>query len=71
MAEVLFKALTDLGNDNRGTRRPTPLKEICALAEATEEEMIEVAEIFRTPGRAFLMPPALDRFPLGSAVNLD
>lgn len=57
LAEVLLKALTDLGADNRGTRRPTPLKEIAALAEATTEELAEVVEVFRMHGRAFLMPP--------------
>ena len=57
LAEVLLKALTDLGADNRGTRRPTPLQEIAALAQTTVEEMAEVVEIFRIEGRAFLMPP--------------
>lgn len=58
LTEKLFKALTDLGSDNtgRGTRRPTPLKDICTLAEAKESELISIIDIFRAPGCAFLMP---------------
>ncbi|MDD4603392.1 MAG: hypothetical protein PHF97_06260 [Bacteroidales bacterium] len=55
-AEKLFKSLTDVSKDSRGTRRPTSLKEICTLAEAREEEIIQVIDTFREPGRAFIMP---------------
>ena len=57
VAEKIFKALTDTGNDNRGTRRPAPLSELCTLAEAREDDVIRVIDSFREPGRAFLMPP--------------
>ncbi|MEA2489964.1 MAG: hypothetical protein QOH21_1756, partial [Acidobacteriota bacterium] len=57
IAEKLFKALTDKGSDMRGVRRPAPLSEICALAEASVDEVIAVVERFRKPGRSFLMPP--------------
>lgn len=57
IAEKLFKALTDKGSDMRGVRRPAPLSEICALAEASVDEVIDVVERFRKPGRSFLMPP--------------
>lgn len=56
IAEKLLKILTDLGNDNRGTRRPTPLHEICFLVDAKEDEVIEVIDQFRSSGRAFLTP---------------
>ena len=56
ITEKLFKALTELGPDNRGTRRPTSLQEICILANAKEEEVINVADHFRANGCAFLMP---------------
>ena len=58
ICQSLFKALTDRGTDFRGVRRPTKLSEICKLANATREEIIEVIEVFRQPGRSFLMPPA-------------
>jgi hypothetical protein len=58
IAEKLFKALTEKGADNRETRRPTSLAELCAIAEAMPEETIAIIEVFRRSGRSFLMPPA-------------
>ncbi len=58
ICESLFKALTDRGSDSRGIRRPTKLSEICKLANAGPAEIIEVIEVFRQPGRSFLMPPS-------------
>lgn len=57
IAERMFKALTDMATDARGVRRPAPLREICAVAGATLEEVVAVAEPFRRHGRSFLMPP--------------
>jgi hypothetical protein len=34
----VFNALTDKGTDARGIRRPLPLKELCEIAGATQEE---------------------------------
>ncbi|MCX6278040.1 MAG: hypothetical protein NT004_08075 [Bacteroidetes bacterium] len=56
IAEKLFKALTDITKESRGTRRPTQLSEICTLANAREEEMIRIIDSFRKSGCAFLMP---------------
>jgi tetratricopeptide (TPR) repeat protein len=58
VAEILFKALTERGADNREIRRPTRLREICEMAEASEAEVAAVVEVFRREGRSFLMPPA-------------
>ena len=58
VGERLFKALTEKGADNREIRRPTRLSEISAAAEATEDEVVAVIEVFRREGRSFLMPPA-------------
>ncbi len=58
ICEKLFKALTDKATDPRGIRRPTALRILCALADATEAEVAEVINVFRDPGRSFLMPPA-------------
>jgi energy-coupling factor transporter ATP-binding protein EcfA2 len=57
IAEILFKLLTERGGDNRETRRPVRLAEICAIAEAEEGEALAVIEAFRREGRSFLMPP--------------
>ena len=58
IAEKMFKALTDRGSDARGVRSPRRLEEICALTGASEAEVISVIDVFRRPGRSFLMPPA-------------
>ncbi|MGH9196814.1 MAG: hypothetical protein ACRD1T_13855, partial [Acidimicrobiia bacterium] len=58
VAEKLFRCLTEKGPDNREVRRPVTLEEIYAVAEATEAEVGTVIEVFRQPGRSFLMPPA-------------
>ena len=58
--EKLFKALTDLGTDARGIRRPLKLATLTEIAATSSEEneVKEVIEVFRDPSRAFLMPPA-------------
>lgn len=58
ICEKLFKALTDKATDPRGVRRPTKLGTLCALADATTEEVTAVIDVFRQPSRSFLMPPA-------------
>ncbi|HEY8185138.1 MAG TPA: hypothetical protein VIF64_03660 [Pyrinomonadaceae bacterium] len=58
IAEILFKALTERGADNREIRRPTSLKDICEIADASTAEVGAVIEVFRRAGRSFLMPPA-------------
>jgi len=58
IAELLFKALTERGADNREIRRPTSLKDICAIANASPVEVGAVIDVFRKGGRSFLMPSA-------------
>lgn len=57
-AEKIFKALTDVSQESRGTRRPTPLSVICTLTRSREEEIIKIIDIFRSPSCSFLMPMA-------------
>ncbi len=56
VTEKLFKSLTHLGEDNRGTRRPARLDEICKITGAHEEDVVAVIEEFRAEGNSFLMP---------------
>jgi len=58
LAERIFKALTDTFSDPRGVRRPTSVRELAAICETPESEAIEIINIFRRPGRSFLVPPA-------------
>jgi energy-coupling factor transporter ATP-binding protein EcfA2 len=63
IAERVFKSLTDTYDDARGVRRPRPLKDLCAICERPENEVVSVIDLFRRRGRCFLMP--------GSSVDLD
>lgn len=56
IAERMFKALTDTFSDPRGVRRPTTVKELSRICEASDAEIIALIEIFRRPGRSFLTP---------------
>jgi len=56
ICEVLFKAITEKRGENFGIRRPTKLNEIAAIADVAEEDVIEVIEKFRQPGRSLLTP---------------
>jgi tetratricopeptide (TPR) repeat protein len=67
--ELLFRALTDTHSDPRGIRRPTPLSELATICEVEDVEAARLVEIFRRPGRSFLMPPA--QVPLTSGVIVD
>ncbi len=58
IAEILFKALSERGADNREIRRPTRLSTICKIAGPSMAEVIAVIDVFRSGGRSFLMPPA-------------
>lgn len=70
IAERMFKALTDRGSDARGVRNPRRLDEVCALAGASEAEAAAVVEVFRKPGRSFLMPPAATPLKPASIVDI-
>ena len=56
ICEILFKAITEKRGENFGIRRPTRLNEIAAIADCSEEEVAEVVEKFREPGRSLLTP---------------
>jgi tetratricopeptide (TPR) repeat protein len=68
--ERVFKALTDTVTDARGTRRPTSVASLAAIAEASEHDVVRVVDIFRASGRCFLMPPASTPLEAGSIVDL-
>ncbi|MGB0522096.1 MAG: High-affnity carbon uptake protein Hat/HatR [Flammeovirgaceae bacterium] len=57
LCERVFKCLTQKGEDGRGIRRPTKLKDICAITEAEPEEVMLVIDCFRKQGRTLLTPP--------------
>ena len=69
IAERTFKALTDTVTDSRGVRRPCSVADLAAVAEASETEVAHVVDLFRRPGRSFLMPPSA--VPLGPQTIVD
>ena len=58
VAERVFKALTDRVSDPRGIRRPCSVAALAAIGEVPEADVIRIVEVFRRPGRSFLMPPS-------------
>ncbi len=58
ICEVIFKSLTEKGRENYGIRRTARINELAGIANVSEQEIINVVEKFRKPGRSILMPPA-------------
>ena len=58
ICETLFKAITEKRGENFGIRRPTRLSEIASIIDVSDEDVIEVIEKFREPGRSLLTPAA-------------
>jgi len=71
ITETIFKALTDLGVDKKGTRRPVPLKDLLLLMpQASEDEVVDVIDQFRAQDRAFLMPPYHTSITIDSIIDI-
>ena len=54
ISELMFKRITELGDDHREVRRPTSLVEIAAVAGATTAEVTQCIDRFEEPGRSFV-----------------
>ncbi|NJO87629.1 MAG: hypothetical protein HC831_00710 [Chloroflexia bacterium] len=59
-----------MGEDNRGTRRPARLDEICKITGAHEEDVITVINEFRAEGNSFLMPVHAQRLDSNSVIDI-
>ena len=70
ICERMFKALTDRGTDARGVRRPTTVERLCAITDATPEELARVIDVFRKPSRSFLMPPRSEPLEPGTVIDI-
>lgn len=70
IAEILFKNVTDKGEDSQGMRRPCRVSEVAQIAEASAEDVIKVVDVFRKPGRSFLMPDSTVKLRPDSLVEL-
>lgn len=56
VCESIFRTITEKGGDNRGVRRPTHVRQLSAIAQSGTEDVEKVVDIFRAPGRSFLVP---------------
>ncbi|PLX14833.1 MAG: hypothetical protein C0597_09500 [Marinilabiliales bacterium] len=56
ICESMFKTITEKGNDNRGIRHPTSIKDIASISKAPVDQVIDVIDPFRAAGRSFITP---------------
>lgn len=64
ICEVIFKTISEKGNDNKGVRHPTKVETIAAIARCSNEELYNVINVYRLSGRSFLTPgPGVDLSP--------
>lgn len=70
ICEKMFKLLTQTGEKVHGVRRPSKVSEICAVTGASEEEVIDVINVFRQPGRTFLMPPREEKLKPDTVIDI-
>lgn len=57
IAEIIFRNLTERGDVQRDTRRPTKLAQLIELTDATFSDVVIVTGEFRRTGCYFLTPP--------------
>ncbi|MCB9251579.1 MAG: hypothetical protein H6605_03880 [Flavobacteriales bacterium] len=57
ICEKLFRFLTEKREDGRGVRHPGLVRDIRELTESGLDKLVKIIEVFRKPGRSFLMPP--------------
>jgi len=70
ICEKMFKLLTQKGEKGRSIRRLAKVSEICSVTDASEEEVINVINVFRQPGRTFLMSSTEGPLDAYSAVDI-
>ncbi|MGM0498087.1 MAG: hypothetical protein ACQESJ_09235 [Bacteroidota bacterium] len=56
ICERLFKSITEKGAEGRSIRRPASIREISRIADAGIDDVKEIVEHFRKPGRTILTP---------------
>lgn len=70
IAELLFRSLTERGDTQRDTRRPTPLAEIIELTASSFDEVVAVIDAFRQTDCCFLMPPINVTLTIDSIIDI-
>jgi hypothetical protein len=57
VAEAMFRALTERSKDGQDIRRPLKVQALLAMTGADLPTLTQIVDVFRQPGRNFLMPP--------------
>ncbi|HAN18515.1 MAG: hypothetical protein A2X13_08200 [Bacteroidetes bacterium GWC2_33_15] len=70
ICESMFKTITEKGNDNRGIRHPTSIKDIATIALSEVDDVIKVIEPFRASGRSFITPSHEIKLDADSIIDL-
>lgn len=70
IADTVFTMVTDQTNDMKDMRRPTTVRELADISEATTDEVIEVINKFREPGYELLRPLASEELTRDSLIDL-
>ena len=70
IARRLFQRVSERGPDNREIRRPTKLRDVCAVTEADARAVIAVIDCFREGDRTFVMPPAGEPLTVDSVIDI-
>jgi WD40 repeat protein len=56
ICELMFKAITSKGADNKGLRQPSDIKTIKSIVDCSLGDLYEVADKFRSDGNSFILP---------------
>jgi WD40 repeat protein/energy-coupling factor transporter ATP-binding protein EcfA2 len=70
ICEKMFKLLTQKGERGRHVRRPAKFGKILSVTKAARDDVIKVINVFRQPGRAFLMPPKKEKITVDSMIDI-
>ncbi len=70
LTEKIFRALTFWGDDERGTRNPQKLGDLCEITGAREMELITIIDKFRAEGNSFLQPNESVKLDRNSVIDI-
>jgi WD40 repeat protein len=70
VCESIFRTITEKGGDNRGIRRPTRISQLAAISQADILEIEKIIDIFRAPGRSFIVPAYTNKLNKDSVIDI-
>ncbi|MEL6538191.1 MAG: hypothetical protein AAFQ98_22420, partial [Bacteroidota bacterium] len=71
VCELMFKALTEKNAEHKeGVRRPTKMADLVEITMVDFDQVAEVVEAFRAPGRNLLMPPVREKLTPETVIDI-